>query len=326
MLTVLMPTRNRAPIIREVLESYLALEPPEGGWHLIVIDNGSQDDTPDVVRSFANRLPISLVAEPVPGKNRALNRALPLVEGDLTVFTDDDAFPKPDWLRRYRRVAAAHPDFDLFAGVVVPRWEVPPPAWIVGWVPLGPTFTATDPGLVEGPTVPSHVYGPNFAVRSSALRGVQFDIDIGPNGKSYPMGSETALVWRLYRAGHRIWHTADNVVEHFVEASKLNRRFVLRRARLLGRGQYRIHLDRQGAPVPSIAGVPRFLLRRLLAQAGATVIARLRGDPRIAFDADWQLRTRFGAVEEAWRIARDGGRGSTSLGVAREREVGVRHP
>src|SRR6516164_7913821 len=98
MLTVLLATKNRAAILRQVLESYCRLIPPDGGWNLIIADNGSTDGTPQMIREFVGRLPLQYVIEPTTGKNAALNRGLEYLRGDLVVLTDDDAFPAQDWL------------------------------------------------------------------------------------------------------------------------------------------------------------------------------------------------------------------------------------
>jgi glycosyltransferase involved in cell wall biosynthesis len=98
MLTVLLATRNRARILRDVLESYCHLQQASSGWKLVVVDNGGTDETAEVIASFESRLPFYSVSEPKLGKNRALNTWLGLVEGDLPVSTHDDAFPYADWL------------------------------------------------------------------------------------------------------------------------------------------------------------------------------------------------------------------------------------
>ena len=81
MLTVLFATRNRARILPDVLESFCHLQSPPSGWKLVVVDNGSTDDTPPVIASFANRLPLQYASEPTLGKNFALNTGVALVEG-----------------------------------------------------------------------------------------------------------------------------------------------------------------------------------------------------------------------------------------------------
>jgi len=92
-LTVLFATRNRATLLRDVLTAFTRLEPPPGGWALVIADNGSTDASEATIRAFAERLPLTLVTEPAGGKNAALNAGLAHCAGDLIVFTDDDVFP-----------------------------------------------------------------------------------------------------------------------------------------------------------------------------------------------------------------------------------------
>lgn len=201
MLTVLLATRNRAAILRETLEAFCRLQQPSSGWKLVVVDNGSSDQTPAVLASFSSRLPLHTVSEPTAGKNSALNTGLDLVEGDLTVFTDDDTFPHSDWLVELRNAADAQLGYSMFGGTVVPRWEVPPPHW-VQWLQQGPVYSLTDPLMKEGPVPPFSVFGPNMAIRTSVFQsGVRLDPSIGPRGSNYPMGSETELTLRLDRQG-----------------------------------------------------------------------------------------------------------------------------
>ena len=147
----------------------------------MIVNNGSTDHTDQVIASFADRLPIQSVLEPKSGKNYALNAGLDRVEGDLTVLTDDDVFPAPDWLVHLRKAADELPEYSMFGGRIIPRWEVAPPAWIQ-WINLGPIFTTTPPSMKEGP-IPAHlIFGPNMAIRSNIFQsGIRFDSSIGPS-------------------------------------------------------------------------------------------------------------------------------------------------
>src|SRR5271169_1127428 len=236
MLTVLLATRNRAQILRGVLEAYCHLEAPPSGWKLVVADNGSTDQTSEVIASFRGRLPLHSVSEPTLGKNEALNAGLELVEGDLVVFTDDDAFPRADWLIRLRKAADTQMGYSIFGGAIAPRWEVSPPAWIE-WVHRGPVFSLTDFSQMEGPIGSPWVFGPNMAIRSKIFQsGIRFDPLIGPGRSDYAMGSETELLLRLDRQGHKAWHVASAVVEHLIRKEQLEKRWIWQRAIRFGRG------------------------------------------------------------------------------------------
>lgn len=302
MLTVLLATRDRAPILRDVLESYCALQVPEGHWNLVVVDNGSVDETASVLASYRGRLPLSIVGAMRPGKNVALNAGLAHCKGDLIVLTDDDAFPRPDWLCRLRSAADEHQEFSVLGGTVLPRWSSPPEPWLLSWVPPGPTFSITEQTVPDGPTGPHNVFGPNMAIRAAALpAGVRFDESIGPRGGAYPMGSETELVRRLLRGGHRAWFVRDAVVEHLIREHQMARTWILERAVRFGRGQFR--LAQQSGQIDPDAklwnGVPRHLLREAARQAAAVTRAALTLDREAKFRAQWEFNYIRGVIQEA---------------------------
>lgn len=300
-------------MLREVLEAYRRLQEPSEGWKVVVVDNGSTDETANVLASFKNLLPLETISEPKSGKNQALNTGLKLLEGDLAVFTDDDAFPTADWLVRMRDVANAEPLYSIFGGTVLPRWEMTPPAWIrrvlassepqgkktyEAW--MGPVYTLTDPSLEDGPVRPWLVFGPNMAIRTSIFKsGVRFDQAVGPRGSSYPMGSETEILLRLSRQGHRAWFIKEAIVEHFVRKEQLQESWVLRRGFRFGRGAQRLEPNRK--QWMSILGsfvwnIPK----EALFMAAASVLFR----PDAAFRAHWRFNYLRGRAYEALLMER----------------------
>ena len=95
-ITVGIITRNRAADLRDALRSLEALtRPPE---EVVVVDNGSTDDTRTVVESFADRLPIRYVMVPEPSIPLARNAVLAHARSEVVAFTDDDCAVDPDWL------------------------------------------------------------------------------------------------------------------------------------------------------------------------------------------------------------------------------------
>lgn len=300
MLTVLFATCNRAKILARVLDTYCTLVIPPDGWEVIIVDNASTDDTRQVIESFQSRLPLRYLFEPQQGKNHALNHGLSIVTGDLVIFTDDDVFPRFDWLVQLRQIAGAKLQYDVFSGVTLPRWEVPPPDWILAWVPLGPTFTLSPPTLTTGPGVSGFTFGTNFAVRSKVFHaGYCFDVTIGPQGKNYPMGSETQFIRAVSRGGHQIWHSSDVVVEHWIEAAKLNKTWILSRAMKFGRGRYRMAVQEQPNIGPTWFGVPRFIVREALQRGWQVLCAKLLRNPQIAFRKEWDFMCKIGECQEA---------------------------
>jgi glycosyltransferase involved in cell wall biosynthesis len=300
MLTALLATRNGARTLPNTLEAFCRIREPRGGWKLVVVDNASTDQTPAILRSFSNRLPLTYAYEARPGKNAALNTGLQHVEGDIVALTDDDIFPRADWLTRLRNGADTHPEYSIFGGVVKPMWEVRPPRWS-NWIPPGPTFATTNPDLKEGPVkAPGHIYGANMAVRSEIFaNGVRFDTSIGPCGSSYPMGSETELIQRLLRQGYLAWHICDAVVENFIRASQMRQSWVFKRAVRFGRGQYRLAHLRSPFVIRLWMGSPGYLYRRLFTQGIEIGKAMLAASPQRLIAATWELNYLRGQIIEA---------------------------
>ena len=306
MLTVLMATFNGSRTLPTVLEAYCQLQAPRGGWKLVVIDNGSKDSSRKIIESFANKLPLTYMYEAKSGKNAALNTGLGEMEGDLVVFTDDDAVPRSDWLVQYRTACDAQPNYSIFGGVVLPRWEIKPEQWILELVPLSGAYALTDPAWQEGPTTPRRVFGPNSAYRSQLFEsGYRFNTAIGPAGSNYAMGSEHDFNVRLIKAGFEAWHCRAAVVEHIIRKEQISRKWLLGRAFRSGRGYYRVELKDEVTSPRLIFGTPGFILRAAVEQALRFARAILTGNRRKIFEEKWQLNFLLGQVHEARIIYAD---------------------
>jgi glucosyl-dolichyl phosphate glucuronosyltransferase len=107
-ISVVLPTRNRAGLLRDALTSLLAQR--TGGafsYEIVVVDNGSSDATPAVVQAAASssRVPIRPLFEPRPGASTARNAGVAAAQGRWVAFIDDDEVAEPNWLARLLPVA-----------------------------------------------------------------------------------------------------------------------------------------------------------------------------------------------------------------------------
>lgn len=96
-MSVVIVTYNRGAMLREAMESLTtqSRRPDE----VVVVDNNSLDDTRAVAESFAGRLNVRYVFEPVQGTSVARNTGIRHAAGDVIVFFDDDCVAEADWLR-----------------------------------------------------------------------------------------------------------------------------------------------------------------------------------------------------------------------------------
>jgi glycosyltransferase involved in cell wall biosynthesis len=99
LVTVAICSWNRAALLRETLKQMTHLERDDSfDWELLVVDNNSTDQTPDVLAEFAGQLPLRVLREPKPRKSNAANLVVKEARGEYILWTDDDVLVEPDWL------------------------------------------------------------------------------------------------------------------------------------------------------------------------------------------------------------------------------------
>ena len=105
LVSLIIPTRDRSVRLRASLDHVRRLDMPADRWELILVDNGSRDDTPEVIREFQASAGFRVISvrEPGRGSGRAKNAALTRATGRLCVFTDDDCYVGEDFLREMLR-------------------------------------------------------------------------------------------------------------------------------------------------------------------------------------------------------------------------------
>ena len=98
LLTILTPTYNRTSLLPRLYKSLCAQTCRDFEW--IVVDDGSTDNTQEVVSSFkvenGDSFPITYIRKKNGGKHTALNRGVRAAQGSLIMIADDDDLLPPD--------------------------------------------------------------------------------------------------------------------------------------------------------------------------------------------------------------------------------------
>ncbi len=97
--TVIVPCFNEQATVTKTVWSILKLDYPKDKLALILVDDGSTDDTREELEKFANHPQIKILSKENGGKHTAVNLALKHVETDLVGCLDADSFVMPETLR-----------------------------------------------------------------------------------------------------------------------------------------------------------------------------------------------------------------------------------
>jgi hypothetical protein len=109
MISVIIPTYNRAAFIAAAVES--ALDQTRQPDEIIVVDDGSKDETPRILAQFGP--PVIVVHRPNRGRAAARNTGLKVATGDAVVFLDSDDRLMPHSIETCAGVLEANPEIGV---------------------------------------------------------------------------------------------------------------------------------------------------------------------------------------------------------------------
>ncbi|MBI4572082.1 MAG: glycosyltransferase family 2 protein [candidate division NC10 bacterium] len=112
LVSVIIPTHNRAALVREAIES--ALNQTYPAREVIVVDDGSTDETPEVLARYGDA--IRTVRTANRGCAAARNAGVGVARGQYLAFVDSDDAAPPDRLSLQVPVLDAHPDVGIVYG------------------------------------------------------------------------------------------------------------------------------------------------------------------------------------------------------------------
>jgi hypothetical protein len=95
--SVVLPTRNRKPLLERAVASVLAQSYPN--WELVIVDDGSTDDTEAFLATFVGDERFRTLRMDHGGPAAARNTALGAATGEIIVYLDDDNLMHPGWLK-----------------------------------------------------------------------------------------------------------------------------------------------------------------------------------------------------------------------------------
>ena len=296
-LSVIIPTRNRHNYLRDVLASIEKQTLDRNLFEVLVIDNGSTDNTPNVVEEFKDKLPnLVYVYEDKAGLHEGRHAGYRTAKSDILVYADDDIIAFPTWLEG---VLESFNDEEvvLVGGKNLPDYEDNPPFWILEkWYqlcPYGhcvPQLSIIDFGDEVLEVNPGYVYGCNFSIRRWVVeRAGGFLPDGMPWDKvEYRGTGETYISSFISRNCLRVVYNPKASVWHRVPKSRLTVDYFKKWHFSIGIGMSYTDLRSQQVEILSAANIPikkriRHKLRTLLGDKLTKVLVSLKFKKKV----DW---------------------------------------
>lgn len=107
LVSVILPTFNRGRIISKAIESIV--NQTYSNWELFIVDDGSTDNTADVVKCYTHDSRIKYISYPDrKGANHARNIGLKKASGDYLAFSDSDGYWLPNYLEERLKALKEH--------------------------------------------------------------------------------------------------------------------------------------------------------------------------------------------------------------------------
>ncbi len=267
-MSVVVPTWNRAGLLPKCLDSLVNQTRPAGGFEVIVVDDGSEDDTAAVVQGLARDQRdgvLRYVGQENGGVNRARNAGIRAARGDVVAFIDDDEIAPGDYLERAFALLSSHPSVAGVGGPVL-DYEVGGPRT------CSQCSLATVHLPHSGTTVTDRLLGGNMVIRRTAFESVgEFADALSGRGDDTEWFRRAGLDF-LYEPSLFVWHRRDVFSAMDVIRTQFRQGRALPRAAVLMGERFRPRLGRAGHYLGH--GVMRRCTRGLAVaarEAGATL-------------------------------------------------------
>ncbi len=143
-ISVMIPTYNRSAVLKRALEAYAQQTALDAILEILVVDDGSTDETAHVVAEFARTSPVPVrhLRHENSGQSVTRNRGIREARGELILFGDDDIIPTPNLVAEHLSWHQKHPERHVGVMGYVP-WspEVRPTPLMQEIIKRGPQFS-----------------------------------------------------------------------------------------------------------------------------------------------------------------------------------------
>lgn len=217
--SIIIPVYNGAHTIEACLDSLRAQEGLDEPPEIIVVDDGSTDGTPEVVKRYEG---VRLLHQENAGAGPARNTGTAVAQGDYLLYTDADCVAAPDWAASIIK-GFLDDDIALVMGRTTTCHGLEN---IYAKTQAGRDLCGHDK---PGPT--DRCNSNNMAMRPQHAKMLPFD-------KALRRGQDSDIGWRVWRAGLRMHYWPDAIIDH---RHVYRARSFFRNGYIEGRGTAQLH-------------------------------------------------------------------------------------
>jgi glycosyltransferase involved in cell wall biosynthesis len=220
--SVVISTHNRSALLASALESLVHQRIPPGlEYDVIIVDNGSTDDTRRTVEGFTSVSPhVTYVYEPRLGVSYGRNTGMLASRAPIIAFTDDDNVVGEHWVATIKSLMDAHPEAWAVGGPIRAEWPADVPGWLDRghWGPLAILDYGDQPFYTSAKD-PRCLLTANLAFRREVFERVD---GFSPDFKRC---QDHELLVRMWHAGGRALYAPELVVGATIPRERLTRRY-----------------------------------------------------------------------------------------------------
>ncbi|MEA3478567.1 MAG: glycosyltransferase, partial [Bacteroidota bacterium] len=198
-------------------------------FEVLVIDNGSTDDTKDVSLSFQGKIKnLRYLFCESPGLMAARHMGCDEAKGEILCYIDDDSLLTKDWLKGISE-SFADKDVAMVGGPCIPEYEIEPPYWVeyfwseTEYGKINTVLSLVDLGNQKLFINPVFVFGCNYSIRKKIF--LEFG---GTNPDYFPEkyrqfqgDGESGLAAKISCSGYKTVYDPLVKIRHLIPQSRL---------------------------------------------------------------------------------------------------------
>lgn len=129
-LSIIIPTHNRLEQLKKVLQGLEKQTWPFNEFEVLVVSDGSTDDTDTFLRSTSTCLHLRALFQSNQGAAAARNLGIAQAAGEIVLFLDDDVVPLPELIEEHLRFHSLYGDTAVVIGPMLAPPDYEPSPWV----------------------------------------------------------------------------------------------------------------------------------------------------------------------------------------------------